>query len=133
MDRELTLVDHLSELRKRIIISLIWVGISGALSFPLAKSILRILKEPAHGLIDRLVFFSPQEAFLIYLRISFFSGLVMAMPAILYEVWAFISPALEEKFRKGSVFFVSSCFASFIIGGLFAYHILLRPALDFLL
>lgn len=133
MDKPLTLVGHLDELRTRIIVSLVCLGIASALSFPLASHMLKILKLPASGVIEKLVFFSPQEAFLIYMRISILCGLLISMPVILYQFWAFISPAIEEGLRRRATSFLLFCFISFIAGCFFAYFILLPPALRFLL
>lgn len=133
MDRPLTLIEHLDELRKRIIVCLISFGLASAISIPFTAYILRILKLPGSGVIDRLAFFSPQEAFLIYMRIAFFSGLVISMPVILHQVWIFIHPAIEEKLRRGTSLFITFSFASFIAGCFFAYFILIPPALKFLL
>lgn len=133
MDRPLTLVEHLAELRKRIIIVLVAVGVASAASFPFAPHLLKILKLPALGVIKKLVFFSPEEGFLIYMRIAIICGLAISMPVILYQLWAFISPALEERFRKNSTYFILACFAAFMAGGLFAYFVLIPTALKFLL
>ena len=133
MDRELTLVDHLNELRKRIIVSLIALGVVSVVSLPFATHLLRILKLPASGLIERLAFFSPQEAFLIYMRIAFLCGLIISMPIILYQIWAFVCPAIEERLKRYSVYFIFFCSLAFIAGCLFAYFIVIPPALRFLL
>jgi sec-independent protein translocase protein TatC len=133
MDKPLTLVEHLGELRKRIIISLLALGIATTCNFTFAESLLRILKLPASGLIEKLAFFSPQEAFLIYIRIAFFSGLIFSMPVILYQIWTFILPALEKRLKRHAGLFILFCYASFIIGCIFAYFILIPPALKFLL
>ncbi len=133
MEKELTLVEHLSELRKRIIICLVSLGISSVFSLPFASFLLKILKLPASGLIERLVFFGPQEAFLIYMRIAFLSGLVISMPVILYQGWAFILPAIEDRLKRRTGIFLILCSGFFILGCLFAYFILTPPALKFLL
>lgn len=133
MDKKLTLLEHLDELRKRALICIIALLITSIASLPFASPILKILKLPAVGFIERLVFFSPQEAFLIYLRIAFLCGWVISLPLILYQVWKFISPAIEERLRKNIAYFVLFCSLSFILGILFAYFILIPPALRFLL
>ena len=133
MDKSLTLVEHLSELRERIIICLVVLGAATLLSLPFASPLLKILKLPARGVIDRLAFFSPEEAFLIYMRIGFLCGFVLAMPVILYQLWRFCSPAMGERVSRHSAFFIVSCFVSFVAGALFGYFILLPPALKFLL
>ncbi len=133
MDNELSLVEHFSELRKRIIICLVALGAMTLLALPYASPLLKILKFPARGVIDRLAFFSPEEAFLIYMRIGVLCGFILSLPVILYQLWEFCSPAMEKRVRKHSTFFIVSCFVSFVAGSLFAYFILLPPALKFLL
>lgn len=133
MDRPLTLVEHLNELRKRIIISLAALVTAVILSSPFSSLIFKVLKFPAQDAIKRLVFFSPQEAFLMYVNISLISGLIISLPVILYQAWLFILPAVEHRLRKYAVCFVGFCFVSFIAGCLFAYFILIPTALKFLL
>lgn len=133
MDRPLTWIEHLEELRKRIIISLIILGIASVGSLPFAQRLLEVLKWPAKGTIEKLAFFSPQEAFLIYMRVALLSGLVVSMPIILYQVWAFIAPAIEERLKKRATSFILFCFTAFITGIFFAYFMLIPPALKFLL
>jgi len=133
MEKPLTLVGHLNELRKRIIISLVSLGILTIFSLAFSSYVLKILKLPAGGLIEKLVFFSPQEGLVIYMRVAFLCGLIISMPVILYQVWAFIAPALEENTRRSACLFIIFCSLFFIIGCLFAYFILIPPALKFLL
>ena len=133
MESELTFLEHLEELRGRIIVSLVWLLVATLASLPFSSELLKILKSPAAGTIEKLAFFSPQEAFLIYMRVGFLSGLCLAFPVISYQFWAFVSPAIDERFKKGISYFVVSCSATFIIGCLFAYFILLPRALRFLL
>lgn len=133
MEKELTLVGHLSELRARILVSLIALGVASLASFPFASILLWILKLPAAGLIKRLVFFSPQEAFNIHMQVAVLCGWFISMPVILYQLWVFISPAIEERLRRYIAFFVSFGFIAFVGGGLFAYFVLIPPALKFLL
>jgi len=133
MDKELTLVEHLEELRRRIIISLILITVISVFAFPFAPKILAILKAPSSGVIGKLVFFNPQEAFLIHIKIAFFMGLAISVPMILYQLWAFISPAIEYKTKKqGLLFFVSSV-GAFIGGASFGFLVLLPAAFKFLL
>lgn len=133
MDKPLTLVGHLSELRRRIIVCLITLGVATVFCVPSAPNLLKVLKFPIQGIIGRLVFFGPEEAFLIYLRIAFFSALIFTMPVILYELWMFVSPAIEEHLKKYINHFIVTCFLLFIGGCFFAYFILIPPSLKFLL
>lgn len=133
MEHELTVVEHLQELRKRIIISLVSLGIVTLASFPFAAQILKILKLPAAGYIKSLAFFSPQEALAIYLRVAFLSGFILALPIILYELWLFVSPGIEERFKKYAGYFIFFCSMAFILGVIFSYFVLLPVVLRFLL
>ena len=129
----MALLEHLEELRRRIITCLAAVFIGILIGFPFAGRILKILKLPAARTIDKLVFFSPQEGFLIYWRISFLAGLILALPVILYQIWAFISPAMERKVRRRAFDFIFFGSLSFILGAAFIYFLLLPQALKFLL
>jgi len=131
--RELTVIGHLDELRKRIIICLLAVALGGCISFPFGNQILKVLRLPVSNYIKELAFFSPQEAFMVYVKVAVVSGLIISMPIILLQVWAFISPAIEERFRRYSVIFILFSLVAFALGGLFAYFLLLPAALKFLL
>jgi sec-independent protein translocase protein TatC len=133
MDHEITIFAHLDELRKRIIIILISLLVTTVLCLPLAGSVLRILRLPAAGVLGKLVVFKPQDAFLIYMRIGFLSGFVLALPVILYQFWAFVAPAIEKRFKKYLVYFIIFATAAFALGCVFSYYILLPKALTFLL
>jgi sec-independent protein translocase protein TatC len=133
MERELSLTGHLDELRKRIIISLVSLGIAVLVSFPFGPVLLRILKAPASGVIDKLAYFSPEEAFLVYMRISFFCGFAVSLPVILQQVWSFLSPAIDDRHKKHGKYFILACLAMFIAGCSFAYFILLPQGLRFLM
>ena len=133
MDKELTLVGHLSELRQRILVSLAVVLVIMVFAFSHASDILTILKLPSAGSIDQLVFFSPTEAFSTYLKISFFSALVMACPVLLYQLWAFISPAFGKDARAQGTAFLGLSIAAFIAGISFGYFVLLPAAIKFLI
>ncbi len=133
MDQELPLSGHLIELRKRLIVSLGFFGVAAGVSFNYSPLLLGFLKRPLSGIVDRLVFFSPQEAFSIYLNISFAFGLVLSLPVVLYEIWKFVEPASGDNFRRKAFVFVGGVFTAFIAGAAFAYLILIPPALKFLL
>ncbi len=133
MDKEFTITQHLDELRKRIIISLIAIILATLASIPLSSAMLKFLKYPAAGLIDRLVFFGPEEAFLIYIRISFISGLIISFPVIMFQLWSFISPAIGERAKRSAFGFVFFSSLVFLIGCAFSYLVLLPAALKFLL
>ena len=130
---EFTVTEHLEELRKRVVFSLLALVLAVAVSLPFSPVVLKFLKYPSGGAIERLVFFGPEEAFLIYMRISISAGLVIALPVMLFQLWAFLSPAIDERFRRHAFFFVFFSFLVFLLGCSFSYSILLPAALRFLL
>lgn len=133
MDYKQTLIEHLSELRGRIVISLISLGLAAAVSFSFVSPLLSFLKLPAAGLIGKLVFFSPQEALMIYMRIAFLAGLIISMPVILYQLWAFVRPAMEERLRRHAAYFIFFSSLAFMAGCVFAYSVIIPAALKFCL
>lgn len=133
MEREFTVTEHLEELRRRAIVSIITVILASLASVPLSSHILAFLRLPAMGLIDRLVFFGPEEAFLIYIRVSLMAGLIISFPVIIFQSWAFISPAIGGRIKKQSLYFVFFSSLAFMSGCAFAYIYLLPAALKFLL
>jgi sec-independent protein translocase protein TatC len=132
-EKELTLVGHLSELRKRIIWCLAPFLLAVSFSVPFAKSLLSFLRIPAEGVIEKLAFFSPQEVAVVYLKLALFSGLILSLPMILYQIWEFILPALKEKQRKFALSFVSWTLIAFLAGCAFGYLFLIPVSLKFLL
>lgn len=133
MDKELTFVEHLEELRSRIIVSLILIAAIGIFAFPFAPKILALLKAPSSGVIGKLVFFDPAEAFLIHIKIAFVTGIIISMPVILYQLWAFISPAFGSKTKRRGVLFLFSALTAFTLGASFGFFVLLPTAIKFLL
>jgi len=133
MERNLTFTEHLEELRTRVIVSLVALGLASLACMPLAPRILKILKEPAGSAIGKLAYFSPQDAFLIYMRIGFLCGIIIAFPIIAYQFWRFVSPAVDDKFKRYVTHFVIFSSAAFAGGCVFAYFVLLPKALHFLM
>jgi sec-independent protein translocase protein TatC len=95
----MTLVDHLSELRHRIFISLIAVTAGAVLGFFVAPQIIEILKQPS-GIDKPLIFTTPGGALFLYLKLALIVGLVVGSPIVLYELWAFVSPGLTPHERR---------------------------------
>jgi sec-independent protein translocase protein TatC len=100
---------------------------------PLSSQVLKFLKAPASGSIDKLVYFSPEEAFLLYMRLSLIAGLIVSFPVIMFQLWAFVSPAIDRNVRKHTFLFVFFSSLVFISGCAFAYYMLIPAALKFLL
>jgi sec-independent protein translocase protein TatC len=134
-EKYLTLVEHLQELRHRVMMSAIAVCIGLAISAVFADDFIEFLKEPAEERREgfQLQFIEPFENFVIYFKVSLLGGLVLAMPVIVYHALRFVSPALHGNERRWLYGTVLGATGLFLAGVAFAYYVALPPALDFLL
>ncbi|RPI37927.1 MAG: twin-arginine translocase subunit TatC [Nitrospiraceae bacterium] len=146
---KLPLTEHLSELRKRILISLAFLLIAfivifnysedlfNILSFPLRSEIKLDLTNPYIHIIEKksvsLVFLAPAEAFWMHMKVSFVASFIFALPIIFYQVWKFISPGLLANEKRYLIPFLLSSTALFLAGSLFCFVIVLPFAMTFLL
>jgi len=129
-DRKMSLMDHLEELRKRFIICIVTVLACSIFSYFYSDKILAILKRPfPHS----LVFISPQEPFVITLKIALFGGIIIALPMIIYQAWQFVSLALKEKEKRYLLFYGPFSLLLFLSGASFAYFVAIPVGLRFLL
>jgi sec-independent protein translocase protein TatC len=136
----MSFLEHLEELRVRIIRALAGIAIvfAGCLFF--AEWLWDIVRQPfvfaqkQLNLVPELAALTPMEAFsIIWIRVPILASLFIASPWVLYQVWSFIAPGLYKKERKLATPFILSCASLFILGGLFAYFIAFRFGLTFLL
>lgn len=112
-------LEHLEELRRRIIFSFLYILFFTSLTFPFSNKVIAYISKP----LKNLYFFSPQEAIFIRLKISFVFGIVLSLPFVIHQIYLFIIPALTERERRYvnlfliSLFFLfySSLYLSFII------------------
>ncbi|MFA5165324.1 MAG: twin-arginine translocase subunit TatC [Candidatus Omnitrophota bacterium] len=128
--KDLTFTGHLDELRRRIIISLAAVAVCSCLAFWKIQDILSFLMIPP---VDHLVFFSPVEAFMEYCKLAFFTGLIVASPVVLFQLWSFVSPGLTGRERGAFLAAMPFSATLFIGGAAFAFFAVLPWALKFLI
>lgn len=128
-----SVLDHLEELRRRLWACIAAITVATVVSFHWAEQIIVWLKRPAGVALPRLAFFGPAEAFTAYLNVSVACGIVLAMPVVLAQLWAFLRPGLTEREREHGALFVWAGSALFLAGGALAYGVLLPAALTFLL
>ena len=132
-------LDHLEELRKRIIYSVISVGVGFCICWWKVERIYDFVQRPilealrANGAVDKLVYLNPTEPFNLYLKTAALAGLFLTSPYVLYQVWMFISPGLYRNEKKYVVPFMVSTISLFTGGGYFGYRIVYPAALTFLL
>jgi len=142
-DKELSLVQHLGELRDRLMVTAVALVATTAIAFYFATPLIRILIIPVdctfiptfscHTPPTTLISLSPTENFTTYFRVALFAGIALAMPIILYEIYAYVDPALLPKERRFIRFMGLPVIGLFIAGMLFCYFILLPNAIKFLI
>ncbi|WP_420851967.1 MULTISPECIES: twin-arginine translocase subunit TatC [Paenibacillus] len=127
----MSLVEHLGELRKRImwILVVLVIGMVGGLVA--AKPIIRYLKSipPADGIGWNV--FSPWDALRLYMNFGLAVGLLITLPVILYHIWAFVKPGLRETEQKASLLYVPYAFLLFLLGLSFGYWVVFPMAFYF--
>jgi sec-independent protein translocase protein TatC len=128
---EATLVDHLGELRARLVISLLALGVAFAVIFPFHEHLVEWLKEPLPD-DKRLVTLGVTEPFTTSIKISFYAAIAVALPVLLYQLWSFLAPAVDESTQRIVSVFVALATALFAAGIAFGYTIVLPRALTFL-
>jgi sec-independent protein translocase protein TatC len=129
-EAKLTILDHLGEMRKRLLWSLVAVAVAALISFIFAKQIFDILISPAGDI--TLIYIEMTEMIGTYMRVCLASGLMLAMPYLIYQFIMFVSPALTSK-EKRRVYLILPWVALMFAGGVaFGYFILIPPAAKFL-
>lgn len=143
------LIEHLAELRKRLLISFAFLGIAfmglfnfsekifSLLTFPLNTELKIMTTRPFFQLIEKkavsLVFLSPGEGFWMHLKISMVAAFIVSLPVIFHQLWKFISPGLVEKEKKYIIPFIITATLLFLVGAAFCFMVILPFALTFLL
>lgn len=120
---DLTLVGHLTELRRRIIISGLSIIIFSLIGYYFAENIALNLIDKASDM--EFIYISPAELMLSYIRIGVYAGIVMAFPIIFSQIWLFVNPGIEKKHRKYLILAVIIGGIFFIVGVTFAYILVL--------
>jgi sec-independent protein translocase protein TatC len=137
----MSFMEHLEELRARIIRALVGFGVAFLVCLVFANQLWQIVSEPAVAALTalkvdppELAQLAPMEAFsTIWVKVPLVVSIFVGSPWILWQVWAFISPGLYDREKKWATPFVVSAAGLFIMGGLFAYFIAFRYGLTFLL
>jgi sec-independent protein translocase protein TatC len=132
-------LEHLEELRRRIVYSIIAVAVGFFACWRYAEKIYDYMQQPImtalrnNGMAEKLVYLNPTEPFNLYLKVAALAGLFVASPFVLYQVWLFISPGLYRNEKKYVMPFMFSTVGLFLGGGFFGYKIVYPAALDFLI
>ena len=135
---EMPFLDHLEELRWRILWSLLAIVIGAVVGFVLVLNfeVLDLLINPYYEVMEdevKLVFLSPTEPFFLILRVGILGGVVLASPIIVYQIWAFLSPALERHEKRAIIPALYMGVVLFAAGVAMSYYLALPVTLRFLL
>ena len=131
-------LEHLEELRRRIVYSIIAVVIGFFACWTFASRLVGIMQHPIvevlhkHQLPEKLVYLNPVDPFNLYLKVAGVAGLFVTSPFVLYQLWLFIAPGLYRNEKKYVTPFMLSTVSLFLAGGYFGYRIVYPQALDFL-
>ena len=128
--------EHLEELRKRLIVCFIAVGVGFVLSYGFKEKLFQILTRPLIRVMqsgDKLIFTGLPEAFFTYLKVAFLSGIILAAPVIFYEFWMFVAPGLYDKEKRLMVPVVVLSTVFFVGGAFFGYFIVFPFGFKFFL
>lgn len=132
----MTVVEHLSELRRRIVVCMIAVTIAAIVVYIFSLDIIRFLityyEDATDGQQDALIFTGPLDAFATRLKVATYGGFALAMPVWLFQMWRFVTPGLSRNEKRYAIPFVLTSVLLFSLGGLVAM-LTLPKALDFLL
>lgn len=138
-DSKAPLIEHLVELRKRVVWSLVAFIVGMMVVFPFAQNLLAWLAEPmadvmrARGETPNLIFTAPQEAFFSYIRISIIFGFALASPVVGYQMWRFVAPGLYREEKGAFLPFLLASPILFLMGGAFAHLVVTPLAMNFFL
>ncbi|MGC9966693.1 MAG: twin-arginine translocase subunit TatC [Syntrophobacteraceae bacterium] len=133
---KMPLIQHLEELRTRLLICFLAVGVGFVISYFFSRQIFEMLMRPwvnamPPGQPVKLIYTAPHEAFFVYMKVSFISGTLLAVPVILWQLWRFVAPGLyakEKKYMLPVMFCSCVCFVS---GVSFGYFVVIPVAFKF--
>jgi len=126
-ESNMSLVDHLEELRWRIFKCLIVIAVGFVIAFIFRIQIINFLEAPLPSIVKHLVVTGLGEGFTVTLMVSFATGFALSLPVVLYQTWAFIAPGLYEKEKKYAVPFIFIGIVLFVAGLSLAYYVLRYP------
>lgn len=130
--KSLTFFEHLEELRRRLLISLIAFSVAAGVGYLYSDKALRFLMRPITAHINEIYFFSPAEAFLVKVKVALFLGVIGASPVIASQLWLFVSPALRPVERKAIWPLIILTTVLFLTGVCVSFFAVSPMALNFL-
>jgi sec-independent protein translocase protein TatC len=132
---KMSFLDHLEELRKRLIVSFVAIGVAFIACWNFADRIYAWIQAPLTKFLpagdQKLAYTHLTEPFMVYMKVAFFAAIFIASPVIMWQVWRFISPGLYKRERRYAAPFIILATLFFVLGGYFGYRVLLPGACAF--
>jgi sec-independent protein translocase protein TatC len=123
---KMSFLEHLDELRLRIIYTVISIGIGFVISFFFINEIFDFIMRPLKQMLPpggTLIYTDPTEAFVLYIKIALIAGLILASPAVMTQVWLFVAPGLYSNEKKWAIPFVVMSSFFFVLGAAFSHYV----------
>lgn len=128
----LSLYGHLDELRRRIILSLLFLAAGTCVGFFFCRELITLLELPSRGIVPKFILLKPTEIVGIYVKTALFAGLTISAPAIFYQFWRFVVPALTDDMRFSFPSWLAAAAGLFVTGCSFSFFVLIPAAIRFL-
>lgn len=128
-DKQLTVMEHFSELRRRLTIIAVAVILGTILSYNYIDVLIDIIIKPSQGL--DFIYLSPPELFMAYIKISLLVGFTITSPITLIQIWLFVKPGLKVKERRYLLFSLLMGVVFFLVGAVFSYFVIIPITINF--
>ena len=135
-DEKQAFLGHLEELRRRLVVCAIAIGVGFVISYIFSKQIFSLFVLPLTKVLpaeSTLIFTSLPEMFIAYIKVALICGIILALPIIFYQLWMFLAPALYQREKKYLVPFVLFSSILFVVGSLFGYLVVFPYGFQFFL
>lgn len=134
VDQQMSLTDHLTELRKRIVNSLYALLVFTAFSYQYSKELFDFIRKPIEKYLPEggLVYTAPMDKFMAHFKLSIVAGVIGSCPFWLYQLWKFVAPGLYKNEQKYMTSFITLGSFFFVSGAAFSYYVALPMTFDFL-
>ncbi len=126
---EFSFLEHLEELRSRLIKAVVAIILTACFFYPAVDQVLTFLIHP----VEKVVFTSPADALAVRLTLTFWGGVVLSLPVIVYQFWRFIAAGLKGHEKQHIRFFAPFSLVLFVAGGVFGYTVMIPIGMKFLL
>lgn len=122
---KMSFLDHLDELRRRIIWALVWVGLGFGIACAFYQQLFDFVINPMRAMLPKgqtLIYTEPTEALMLYVKIAIIAGIIIASPGVMAQVWLFVAPGLYSHEKKMAVPFIAVSSLFFVLGAAFAHY-----------